>query len=44
MDEAKQEKIEVIIKEVHRWAGIIQNTASNILNTQPKKLEDKKVD
>ena len=42
MDEAKNNKIETIIKEVHRWAGIIQSTASHILDTQPKKSEEKR--
>jgi hypothetical protein len=31
-----------IIKEVHRWSSIIQNTSKEILETQPKQDGEKK--
>ena len=36
-EEPEESMFEVIISEVKRWAGIIEKTATEILDTQPKK-------
>ena len=41
--EAKKSTFESIVSEVKRWAGIVEKTATNILETAPKKEEEEDV-